>query len=214
MRIAVDFKCMLASCHSCAYCGALCFCEEEWSSVSKPCQLGWASTVGGEIWARNKLNLADTFSFPNMLPMSSGRQTAVKWFGIKTLFKHLEETGCSGWLAEMIWLVFLPVTLVTHYCPLSGCLGATLGMRPQNCVPFVCTKPATLLVAGSMILSSLFPQNSYCVYSQLSTCLMKLDRMVLSFFRSLSFFWHCVNQLLDPFRYFEMYLKRVGPPLT
>lgn len=36
------------------------------SSVSKQCQLGWVRTVGGEIWERNKLNLADTlFSFPN-----------------------------------------------------------------------------------------------------------------------------------------------------
>ena len=96
MRIAVDFKCLLASCHSCAFCGALCFCEWEWSSATKPGQLGWARTVGGEIWARNKLNLANTFSFRNMLHVSLGRQTAVKWFGIRALFKHLEGFP-GGW---------------------------------------------------------------------------------------------------------------------
>ena len=155
MWIAVDFKCVLAPCHSCAYCGELCFCEGEWSSVGKPCQLGWARTVGGEIWARNKLNLADTFSFPNMLHMSSGRQTAEKWFGIRTLFKHLEETGCSGWLAEMIWLVFLPVTVVTHCYPLWLPWNYS-GHEAQHCVPFVCTKPATLggRVYGSIIFVS------------------------------------------------------------
>lgn len=136
MQISVDFKCELAPCHPSAYCGELWFCEGEWSSISKHCQLGWARTVGGNIWERNKLNLADTLSsFPNMLRMSSERQTGLKWLGIRTLFKHLEELECSDWFAKKIWLVFLQVIIVTHCCLSSGFPGAALVMKPQSYTP-------------------------------------------------------------------------------
>lgn len=199
IRIAVDFKCTLAPCHSCAYCGALWFCEGEWSSVSKPCQLGWARTGGGEIWERNKLNLADTlFSFPNMLRMSSERQTGLKGFGIRTLFKHLEVIEHSGWLAEMTWLVFLQVSVVTHCCPSSDLPGATLGTKP----PQSYTPPNLWLLRGRVCHFShlCFPSVlGVCLVSSVSVLLkqwMKPGRMAHSFFRRLSLFWHWVSQLL------------------
>lgn len=126
----------VAPCYSCANCGALWFCEGEWSSESQQCQLGWARTGRGEIWERNKLNLADTlFSFPNMLHMSSERQTGLKWLGIRTLFKHLEELECSGWCAKRIWMVFLQVSIGTHCSLASGLCGTALGMKPQSYSP-------------------------------------------------------------------------------
>lgn len=126
MRIAVGFKCLLAPRHTaCAYCGELWFCEGEWSSVSKQCQLGWARTVGGGIWERNKLNLADTlFSVPDMLHMSTESQAGLKWIRIRTLFKHLEEVGCS-------WSFYRTLSLM-HCCLSSGLLGTKLGVQPQS----------------------------------------------------------------------------------
>lgn len=95
MRAAVDFKCRLALNHSLCILWEPWFCEGE-SSVSKQCRVGWARTVGGNISERNTLNLVDTlFSFPNMPHMSSERQTGLKRFRIRTLFKPMDVVGCT-----------------------------------------------------------------------------------------------------------------------